>query len=370
VARKFLYVVASAVVLVLLAALALRLFPEQLTRLAFEPSRPFETAPPLRPADYARGEMWLESQVPGAEKITLLPTAAQPVHNAGPAAAVFLIPPTTYLDRAHWNAPLAADPATEERNREAMRLVAEPFGIEGDLWVPRYRQATFGAILSERPAATQALDLAYRDVLAAFDHFLAVIPPDRPIVLAGHSQGALHLKRLLKDRVARQPLKARIAAAYVIGWGVSPQRDLPAMGLPACAGPDQPGCVMSWLSFAEPADPAMARQAFAHHPALDGGLPGSMPPLCTNPLTGGGALGAAASANLGTLVPDGHFGKLVPGLVPARCSADGLLLIGPPPAMGSQVLPGNNYQAYDVALFWANVRADMARRVASWRTRF
>ena len=36
-------------------------------------------------------------------------------------------------------------------------------------------------------------------------------------------------------------------------------------------------------------------------------------------------------------------------------------------AIGPLVLPGNNYHVYDVALFWAAVRADMARRVAAWR---
>ena len=45
----------------------------------------------------------------------------------------------------------------------------------------------------------------------------AVVPkpmaPALPIVLVGHSQGALHLMRLLKDRVAGTPLAGRVAAA-------------------------------------------------------------------------------------------------------------------------------------------------------------
>ena len=38
-------------------------------------------------------------------------------------------------------------------------------------------------------------------------------------------------------------------------------------------------------------------------------------------------------------------------------------LIGDPPEMGSYVLPGNNYHVYDIPLFWANTKADVARRV-------
>ena len=33
---------------------------------------------------------------------------------------------------------------------------------------------------------------------------------------------------------------------------------------------------------------------------------------------------------------------------------------------GSFVLPGNNYHAYDYALFWGAVRRDAERRLAAW----
>ena len=108
------------------------------------------------------------------------------------------------------------------------------------------------------------------------------------------------------------------------------------MGFPACAAPDQAGCILSWSSFAEPADPAMVLDAYAAIPALDGVAPGTSPMLCSNPLTGeyGGA--ADARANLGTLVPEDSMekGELLPGLVPARCDSRGLLLIGPTPRNG------------------------------------
>jgi hypothetical protein len=34
--------------------------------------------------------------------------------------------------------------------------------------------------------------------------------------------------------------------------------------------------------------------------------------------------------------------------------------------MGPFVAPGNNYHVYDIPLFWANIRADFARRVGAW----
>ena len=81
----------------------------------------------------------------------------------------------------------------------------------------------------------------------------------------------------------------------------------------------------------------------------------------------GGA--ADAKANLGTLVPDleNKTGKLVPGMASARCGEDGFLYIGSPPDLGPYVGPGNNYHVYDIPLFWANLRADVAKRVTAWQ---
>ena len=45
---------------------------------------------------------------------------------------------------------------------------------------------------------------------------------------------------------------------------------------------------------------------------------------------------------------------------------DGFLSIGQGPQMGPYVLPGTNSHTYDIPLFWANVRADVTRRVEAW----
>ncbi len=143
------------------------------------------------------------------------------------------------------------------------------------------------------------------------------------------------------------------------------------MGLAACSAPDQPGCIQSWASYAEPADPSQVAQYYSESVGLDGKARGESPILCTNPLTGARGDEAPASANLGTLVPDESLsnGSLVPGMVPARCEARGILLIGDPPEMGRYVLPGNDYHVYDIPLFWANVQADVTRRVEAWAAR-
>lgn len=377
-ARKFLYLIAFCIVLVIGGRIVYELFQEELAEIALVPSGEFVAVKPLEANAYESPSLWYSRPGIGVKDPArwqpayapdrgLLPTPAEPKQRF----AVFFVHPTSYLNRSSWNAPLenGGDPEAERIARIYLRGMASPFNAASEIWAPRYRQATMGAFLIDAPEGKQAIDAAYADVREAFRYFLSSIDPDTPIVLAGHSQGGLHLKRLLAEEIKGSPVAARLAAAYVIGWPVSTLHDLPVMGLPACAAPDQTGCVLSWSSFAEPADPALVLDAYGSTPALDGEKPGADPMLCTNPLTGTPGGSAPASANLGTLVPEDTMekGTLQPGLVPARCDKRGLLLIGPPPEMGSYVLPGNNYHVYDLPLFWANTKADVARRVDAWK---
>jgi len=381
-ARKFLYVIAGIVVLVFAALLALRIWSEELSEWAFVPNGAFAAPDALDPRVWERPDMWVSRPDIRNDPVHWLPPGVTKPAASLPVS-VFFVHPTSYIGKTAWNARL--DEA-DTRNRADLFVqgMASPFNEASQLWAPRYRQAAVGAFLTGKPEAEKAIDVAYGDVLAAFDLFVKRAPADQPIVLAGHSQGAFLLRRLLRDRVAGTPLANRIVAAYVIGWPVSLAHDLPRMGLAACRGPSDTGCVVSWLSVADPADTTMLVRAYGRRTGLDGRSVADSPFLCTNPLTGRADVAAApASANMGTLVPhlpDGKAtgqtsaqasGELAKGVVPAACGPDHFLHIGPPPQleMGPYVLPGNNYHLYDVPLFWANLRSDFERRVGAWQTR-
>jgi hypothetical protein len=374
-ARKFLYFIAFCIVLVIGGRIFYELFQEELAEIALVPSGEFKPVKPLEANAYEDSKLWYSRPGIGVKDSARWQPAyaadASPVAAPEQRFAVFFVHPTSYLNRSSWNAPLenGGDPEAERIARIYLRGMASAFNAASEIWAPRYRQATMGAFLTDAPEGKQAIDAAYADVREAFRYFLSSVDPDTPIVLAGHSQGALHLKRLLAEEIKGSPIASRLVAAYVIGWPVSTLHDLHVMGTPACAAPDQTACVISWSSFAEPAEPALVLDAYGSTPALDGQKPGTDPMLCTNPLTGSPGGAAPASANLGTLVPEDTMekGELVPDLVPARCDKRGLLLIGPPPEMGSYVLPGNNYHVYDLPLFWANTKADVARRVDAWK---
>jgi hypothetical protein len=364
-ARRFLWVVAILTILFVAGALAYRLFALQLMKLALVPTTSFErsASPPLA---YDGAASWIaRPDIPGNPSLWTPPG----VKRSGTVRAeVFFIHPTSFLERSRWNAPLA-DSESQWRARLFVRSQASVFNDVAEVWAPKYRQATFGAFLTTKADAARALDFAYRDVAAAFDWFVAHAPADRPIVLAGHSQGSLHLTRLLAEKVAGTPLARRVVAAYVVGWPISVSADLPKLGLPACARADQAGCILSWQSFAEPADPKMITEVYDPSTGLTGAGRTGTPMLCTNPLTGTPGAAAPAAANRGTLVPNKDLteGRLVSPGVPARCDPRGFLLIGDrAPDLGPYVLPGNNYHVYDYALFWPNLRVDVAARLAAW----
>lgn len=388
-AKKFLYVVAFCLVAFIVGRIGYEMFQEDIARIALVPSTEFEPQEALEENAYEDPAMWYSRPGMGeSDPARWEPSFAPPAEPSeaaidqesaraeliplpeAPDYAVFFIHPTSYLNRARWNAPIGEN-ADEEAERIAkvfVRGMASPFNGASEIWAPKYRQATFGAFLTDAPEGQQAIDAAYEDVKEAYAYFLSSLDDDTPIVLAGHSQGALHLNRLLLEEVNGSPAAERLIAAYAIGWPISVEHDLPAMGFPACATAQQTRCILSWSSYAEPADPSSVMETYAASIGFDGEPRGDSEILCTNPLTGKYDDTAEMSLNLGTLVPDDDLqnGFLVPDAVPARCDDRGLLLIGDPPELGPYVLPGNNYHVYDIPLFWANTRADVNRRARAF----
>ena len=367
-ARKFLYAVAALIVLALAGLLVLHFYGNAVMKAWFVPSAPFEAQAKVRAEAYRDPKMWFARPEIAGESPVLW-TPAGYVKTAGTGPAVFFIHPTSYLATDHWNAALD-DAEANGRAAIFLRGQASAFNAVGDVWAPRYRQAAFGSFLTSKAEAEKALALAYGDVEAAFAAFLEAIGPDRPIILAGHSQGALHLTHLLKDHVAGTPLARRVVAAYVVGWPVSRVTDVEAVGLPECAQADEARCFLSWETFAEPADESLILDAYDKTTGFDGRPRAGTPLVCTNPLTGTPGAVAPATLNRGTLFPSADLttATLEPGKVGARCGGRGFLLIGDATALAWQyVLPGNNYHVYDYSLFWQNVRDDAARRFAAWR---
>ena len=372
-ARKFLYVVAFLITLAVIVMISFSFFGTKIMQSVMTPRVGFTAPAPLPAGFYESAQGWISKPDGRANDPARWQPQGFPALPATPApnsAAVLYIHPTSAFDTTKWNAAVTDAAATTQATR-FLRLQATALAAAGPVWAPRYRQAVFGAFMGDAPAAKQAIDAAYGDVKVAFETFLKQNPTG-PLILSGHSQGTLHLLRLLAEKVGGTDWHGRVVAIYAPGWPISIAHDLPALGFPACTGPRQTGCILSWQSFAPPADVSALDAAYDAAPGFDGQPRNGTLMLCTNPLTRGAPGDGNLNYNLGILVGDGEpltTQLLRPGGVGARCSGRGILMLTSAPQMGPSVMPGNNYHAYDYSIFWANIRADALERLAAWQTR-
>lgn len=364
-ATKFLWLVAGLITVAVGLWWLFNAYAPSLLRTTFVPKIAFQDSPQAAQPDYTVQGAWLAHPDMQQSPARTVPQHHHPADK--PAADVFYLGPDAYLSARSWNDPLT-DSASKALQLEAVRHEASAFNSVGTVWAPLIRQATIGAQYSLSEDARAAIDLAYTDVQAAFDAFLVQRDPDRPFFLVGHGQGALLAKRLLADRIAGATLSQTLVAAYLLGWPVDYPGDLQALSMRACQDPGDVRCLVSWVSFAEPVDPKHLLDAAAWLERKDPRQTRNL--LCTNPLSGTRDDKLVGSeAHQGALsfnpVPNGALDTLVSGLVAARCSPKGLLIVSPKPKapFSERALPGNDFTRYDITLFWADIRQDAEARL-------
>jgi len=289
-------------------------------------------------------------------------------------ADVFFIHPTTYFG-ADPNARFDEPGATRTRLEQGvLRFQASAFNGCCRIYLPRYRQAALAAFLNKKEDTAQrtvAFELAYSDVRRAFDYYIAEENHGRPFILASHSQGSLHAMRLLQERIAAEPLRTQLVAAYVIGYSVP--EEIEQTAVPVCRGARATGCLLDWNTVA--ADAGEDRRAAerliwlaGHYQRLSGRRR-----VCVNPLSWVPDGEAAASLNLGALpavAPGAALRPAVPRLTGARCEA-GLLHVSIPWAerrgFANVLTFFGSYHVFDYNLFYTNIRVNAAERVAAYR---
>jgi hypothetical protein len=179
-------------------------------------------------------------------------------------------------------------PGLEEQATAAVQFAR--FGTVCKTYAPLYRQVTLSglgrALAGEDLAAATAT--AYGDVLAAWRDFLANRSQDRPFVLIGHSQGSIHLLKLVAEEIEGRPVAKRMLSAILLGWTVEVPEGKRVGGslksTPLCTKVGETGCVITYMTFRAAAPPqADAMLGRAAKPGMTAG--------CTNPgaLRGGKA---------------------------------------------------------------------------------
>ena len=205
-------------------------------------------------------------------------------------------------------------------------LQAAPFNQVCKVYAPAYRSVTLGGLFGSIPGDfTAGWDMAYRDVLDAWRHYLANDNHGRPVVILAHSQGSFHVVRLLREEIDPKPEeRSLIVSAIIAGtsFQVAPGQDVggDTQHMPLCRTSAQVGCVITFKSYRDSVPPLQG--------ALFGAPQGATASACVNPaaLAGGpGLLDAAAPAGPWVLTDSTAAAAIttpfinVPGLITAEC---------------------------------------------------
>ncbi len=162
---------------------------------------------------------------------------------------VFFLHPTSYtrdLRNSSSNADLR-DSDVNKQTDKIMLMQASVFNNSARIFAPRYRQAHLKAYFAPQSQASQkAFDLAYQDLKIAFQYYLDHWNNGRPIIIASHSQGAMHAIRLVKEFFDGKPLQKQLVCAYIVGWQIK-KDDF--TNIPVCNSPDATGCYAGWRSY-------------------------------------------------------------------------------------------------------------------------
>jgi hypothetical protein len=331
--------------------LALVLLPLASCLKVLAPKHEFARYQPKPAPDYSQAASWaaLPTRRDSADAVPY--KSGLKDEQATAAADVFFVHRTTYVNRKGWN----ARPG-HHVERSTIRHQASVFNAAGRVYAPRYRQATLYAFFDEETSnGKQAVDLAYTDVRAAFQYYLAHYNQGRPIILAGHSQGTVHLTRLLHEFFEHDPkLRRQLVAAYLVGI---PTRADEFTTISLCADSLQTGCFVTWNAVSKGNEYA----PYAHSAVVN--------PLSWTTDT----LLAPASLNRGGV--GFRFKKLSPGVTDAQVH-HGLLWITPPgkPGYVRFILPGkldfrHSFHLADYGFFYLNVRLNAKARVRAWQLR-
>jgi hypothetical protein len=356
--------IAGAICLVALAATAI-IFQDSITRYRWSPRAPFDVIPPPPAPEYgARGAWLMEPDNRGAKPID-----------------VFYIHSTAYASSDRWNAPITDEKADRTRREIAAPNEAGPFAAMGDIYAPRYREATLFTKFTHKYDGLAARELAYSDVRRAFTAFLVARDEKRPLIIVGYGQGGLHATGLLNEFFVgeKNPLRLQLVAAYAINAGVSTM-SLPTLApqIPLCADAKATRCLIAWNDLEQRFDEEMTRLrnrslAWTADQTLDGLTGASI--ACVNPLnwTPDGPysgpdnnIGAASATGVGFSASP----PALKGSTGARCDR-GILIVDRPrePYLRRGHWFGAKWRAPAFNLFFHDIAANVEIRLNALQAR-
>jgi hypothetical protein len=137
------------------------------------------------------------------------------------------------------------NPKHRERMAIEMNKAAGYMSPGNRFYAPFYRHTTIDAFMMEsEDSALNRARMAMDDVCTAFDHFQTQRDQSRPLIIAGFSQGGMAVVELLKHMSDED--YGQLAAAYVLGYKVTPEDTLQTKHIKAAQGADDTGVTICY----------------------------------------------------------------------------------------------------------------------------
>ena len=226
-------------------------------------------------------------------------------------------------------------------------------------FAPYYRQAGFEVYSFGEDFREECLRDAHQDVEDAFQYYMEHYNDGRPLIIAGFSQGADHVLRLLKTHATDARVTGRLIAAYAIGWTITAEEMAKYPQLRFAGRADDTGVIVAFNSEAE---------GVTDSPILPKGVHA----LAINPLnwrTDGTVADKALNKGACFVSPEGQVETEIPELTGAYIDTQrGALKCTD---IGEKDFPGKLYDdgifhIYDYRFFYRNLQENVNVRIDAY----
>ncbi len=267
-------------------------------------------------------------------------------------ADVFFIYPTLIdsKNQREWNSDIWDEDIRMDVINRPVKYQASAWIEAGNLYVPFYRQAHIRVFNEKfREDGDKALDLAYNDIKEAFSYYLENFNEDKPFIIASHSQGTVHAKRLISEFIDGKKLQEKLIAAYLVGIKVFEDE---FKNIKPMNSPDETGGFVTWNTF-----------KFNKYPRKDNYENWFKGGVTTNPITWDDSKETKKDLHKGLLFRDL---KIFSQNIDIKL-IDGIVWSSLPDVPGKILLKTvRSYHFADINLFWVDIRENAQLRVKNW----
>ena len=267
-------------------------------------------------------------------------------------ADVFYIYPTLIdsKNQREWNSDIWNEDIRNDVINRPVKYQASAWLDAGNLYVPYYRQAHIRVFNDKfRVDGDKALNLAYNDIKEAFTYYLENFNNDKPFIIASHSQGTIHAKRLIAEFIDGKELQKKLIAAYLVGIKVFEDE---FKNIKPMNSANETGGFVTWNTF-----------KFNKYPRKDNYENWFKGGVTTNPITWDDSKETKKDLHKGLLYRDL---KIFSQNIDIKL-IDGIVWSTVPNVPGKILLQTvRSYHFADINLFWVDIRENAKLRVDQW----